>query len=405
MNSEIITMILGGGEGSRLYPLTQYRAKPAVPIAGAYRLIDIPLSNCINSGLRRIFVLTQFNSESLNRHISQAFHFDRFSGGHVDILAASLSPGRKDWYKGTADAVRQNLQHLEHLNFKYVLILSGDHLYRMDYRELFDTHVYYNADVTLAAKMIPLKESHAFGVMECDKGRVTAFYEKPKPETVAHLGDPLLMNMGIYLFKREALMAALNSTEHMDFGKHVLPAMLEKFKVCAFPFKEYWADVGTIASYYNVNLELTRSRPPFRMVEPDWPFFSRARFLPLSEIHSSRLSHVLISEGCSIRGGKIRDSLIGLRSIIRHGCDISQTLVLGNDFYERAGAPEGGVPLGIGKGCVIRKAIIDKNARIGDGCRLVNEDGVEKADGKNYCIRDGILIIPKHAVVAAGTTL
>lgn len=399
MNIDVITMILGGGEGARLFPLTKYRAKPAVPIAGAYRLIDIPLSNCINSGLRRIFVLTQFNSESLNRHISQAFHFDRFSGGYVDILAASLSANRKEWYRGTADAVRQNLEHLEHLNFTHVLILSGDHLYRMDYRELFDMHIFYDADVTLAAKMIPAKEAHAFGVLQAEAGRVTAFFEKPKPEAVAHLGDPLPMNMGIYMFKREALVKALRDPDQVDFGRHVLPSMLERFKVRAFPFEDYWADVGTIASYYEVNLALTKARAPFHMVEPGWPFFSRARFLPLSDIHSSRLSHVLISEGCTIHGGRIRDSLVGLRSIIRQGCDIADTLILGNDYYEKGGGPEGGVPLGIGKGCVIRRAILDKNVRIGEGCRIMNEKGVEKADGEFFHIRDGITIIPKHAIV------
>jgi glucose-1-phosphate adenylyltransferase len=405
MDNQIITVILGGGEGSRLFPLTQYRAKPAVPIAGAYRLIDVPLSNCINSGLRRIFVITQFNSESLNRHIAQAFHFDRFSGGHVDILAASLSPRRKDWYRGTADAVRQNLEHLEDLAFSHILILSGDHLYRMDYRELFDTHVFYDADATIAAKMVPRAESASFGVIEADAGRVTAFHEKPKPESVAHLGEVIPMNMGIYLFKREALFKALRTTEHLDFGQHVLPAMAAKGRLFIYPFEDFWADVGTIESYYQVNLSLTRSRPPFRMVEPGWPFFSRARFLPLSDIHSSSLSHVLVSEGCTITGSRLRDSLVGLRSIIRQGCDIRETLVMGNDFYEKERAGADGVPLGIGKGCVIRKAIVDKNARIGEGCRIVNAKKIEKADGPCWHIRDGIVVIPKGAVVASGTVI
>ena len=396
---------MGGGEGSRLFPLTHCRAKPAVPIVGAYRLIDIPLSNCINSGLRRIFVITQFNSESLNRHIAQAFHFDRFSGGHVDILAASLSPKHKDWYKGTADAVRQNLEHLEDLDFSHALILSGDHLYRMDYRELFDIHIFYDADATLAAKMVPRAQSAAFGVVESDAGRVTAFHEKPKPEAVAHLGEVIPMNMGIYLFKREALFRALRDTDHLDFGKHVLPALARKGRLFMFPFEGFWEDVGTIESYYQVNLSLTRSKPPFRMLEPGWPFFSRARFLPLSDIHSSHLSHVLISEGCCITGSRIRDSLIGLRSIVRQGCEITETLILGNDFYEKEKAHGDGVPLGIGRGCVIRKAIIDKNARIGAGCRIVNAKGLDKADGPNYHIRDGIVVIPKGAVVPEGTTI
>jgi len=403
VNHQVLTLILGGGEGSRLFPLTHYRAKPAVPIAGAYRLIDIPLSNCINSGLRRIFVITQFNSESLNRHIAQSYHFDRFAGGHVDILAAALSPRQKDWYKGTADAVRQNLEHLEDLDFAHVLILSGDHLYRMDYRELFDAHIFYDADATLAAKMVPRAQSAAFGVVEAEANRVVAFHEKPKPEAVERLGEVIPMNMGIYLFKREALFRALRNTDHLDFGKHVLPAMAKKGRLFLFPFEDFWADVGTIASYYEVNLSLTRADAPFRMVEPGWPFFSRARFLPLSDIHAGRLSHVLVSEGCTLTGGRIRDSLVGLRSIVRRGCDIRETLVLGNDFYERE--TDNGVPLGIGRGCVIRRAIIDKNARIGDGCRIINAKGVDKADGPNYHIRDGIVVIPKGAIVAAGTTI
>lgn len=405
MERNVVTLLLGGGAGSRLFPLTQYRAKPAVPIAGAYRLIDIPLSNAINSYFRRIFVITQFNSESLNRHVAQAYQFDHFSGGYVDILAASLSQ-ESDWYRGTADAVRQNLQHLEHLRFQHVLILSGDHLYRMDYREFLKTHLEHDADVTIAGKMMPRSRSSAFGVIGTDDSRITSFYEKPEPDTVAHLGDEVPMSMGIYIFKRDVLEEFLGGGDHVDFGQHVLPSMLEDYRLVLHPFRNFWEDVGTIRSYYDVSLMLTSPDAAFRVLDPGWPFFSRPRFLPVSNILHSQLHQVLVGEGGLVEGSSIRQSIIGLRSVIREDCSIRRTLILGNDYYEDEvdSAPDL-PPLGIGKGCEIRDSIIDKNVRIGEGCRLVNMKGLTHHDAEHYCIRDGIVIVPKGAVLPDGTEI
>ncbi|HPR64941.1 MAG TPA: sugar phosphate nucleotidyltransferase [Thermoanaerobaculia bacterium] len=405
MQSDIVTLVLGGGAGSRLFPLTNFRAKPAVPIGGAYRLIDIPLSNAINSDFRRIFVITQFNSESLNRHVAQTYQFDHFSSGYVDILAASLSQV-SDWYKGTADAVRQNLHHLEHLRFNHVLILSGDHLYRMDYRDFFITHLTTDADVTIAGKMMPRERSSAFGVIGSKDGTINRFYEKPDPDAIAHLGDSIPMSMGIYIFKRKILEEVLANNEAMDFGQHILPSMVQSHKLVLHPFDDFWEDVGTIRSYYDVNLMLTSAQNSFRMLDPDWPFFSRPRFLPVSNIRDSVLNRVLVGEGGMVDGSKIEDTSIGLRSVIQAGCTISKTLILGNDYYESEVDSEPGIPtLGIGKGCVIHGAIIDKNARVGEGSILVNRRGVKEEDGDFYHIRDGIVIIPKSVVIPPGSEI
>jgi glucose-1-phosphate adenylyltransferase len=416
---EILGVVLGGGEGSRLFPLTLIRSKPAVPLGGKYRLVDIPISNCINSGINRIFVLTQYNSESLNRHINQTYRFGLFSQGFVDVLAAEQTPESTHWYQGTADAVRQSLHHILTYDPKHIVILSGDHLYRMDYRELFRCHTRVDADVTVCVNPVAFKEASQFGILKMHKsGRITQFYEKPSDETLLESlqvdvpsweqfgiswDRPLMASMGVYMFKADVLVKILDRVPKMDFGRDIIPSALSDYNVQGYVFHGYWEDIGTIQSFYEANLKLAAAHPNFNFYEADSPIYSHPRFLPASRVEDCRLNHSLISEGCDLRGSKIAESVIGIRSIIREGSRLSRTLMLGADYYESDA--QGRIPLGVGGNSLIENAIIDKNARVGANVRIQNCEGVTEFDGPNYYIRDGIVIVPKNGSVEDNSSI
>jgi len=425
----IATLVLGGGRGTRLYPLTKLRSKPAVPMAGKYRLIDIPLSNCINSGLNRIYVLTQFNSVSLHRHIRSSYKFDRFSHGFVEILAAQQTIANTNWYQGTADAVRQNLRYLQQPGIKYVLILSGDQLYRMDFREMIASHDKSGADVTISAVPVHSKDAPGLGVMRLDDtGRVIGFLEKPQTEEeLAHVrtdpawieqqgitagGRDCLASMGIYLFDRDTLLAVLEKTDYEDFGKEVFPASIRSRHVHVHLFDGYWEDIGTIKSFFEANLQLTTGDPPFELSAENSPIYSRARHLPPSRVEGATIRNSLIADGCTIEeGAVIENSVIGLRCLIGRDTQIHNSVLMGNDFYE---APEeivadesnGRPPLGVGPGTEIDGAIVDKNCRIGRNVHIANTTGLDSTQ-ETACamVRDGIVVVPKGATLPDGWTL
>lgn len=416
---DILGVILGGGKGSRLFPLTLIRSKPAVPLGGKYRLVDIPISNCINSDITKIFVLTQYNSESLNRHVTQTYRFGLFSDGFVDILAAEQTPDSVRWYQGTADAVRQSLRHLLNYEAKYILILSGDQLYRMDYRKLKEQHVASGADLTVC--VIPVEEDKAsgFGILKMDaEGRLTDFYEKPREaeilerfkvdvEAWKHAGvsreRPLLASMGIYLFNTQTLVKVLEDDTKLDFGRDILPSAIREHTVFGYVFNDYWEDIGTIKAFYRANLDLTQDRPKFRFHKVDAPIYTHPRFLPTSRIRSSVIRNTIISEGCEIYESELTDSVIGIRSVIRQKARLVRTLMMGADYYDRDSGVS--IPLGVGEGTIIQDAIIDKNARIGAGCRIVNSRQFQEHDGENFYVREGIVVIPKNAVLEDGTEI
>lgn len=395
---EIIGIILGGGVGKRLFPLTAMRAKPAVPFAGYLRLIDIPLSNCINSNINRIFVLTQFNSESLNRHLAQTYRFDLFTNGWVDILAASQTNEEKNWYQGTADAVRQNLKHFENLKFDHYLILAGDHIYRMDYRDFFKTHLSSSADVTISCTFKKKKEGKDFGILDVNPyGMVKKFIEKPSTKVIENFPEKILISMGVYIFKRKILEDVLQNKNLSDFGRDVLPYLLDKgFHLQSHIFDGFWEDVGTIKNYYKANLILTKKNSPFKTNDPNWLFYTHPRFLGTSKIENSFFKDVLLSEGSYVKSSKIENSIIGLRAIIGKNCEIESSIIMGNDYYSNE---TGRGNLGIDDNCVIKNAIIDKNSFIGKNSILWNKKGIKHSDGENYFIRDRILIIPKNSVI------
>lgn len=415
---DVMALILGGGRGTRLYPLTKLRAKPAVPFGGKYRLIDVPISNCLNSGVQKIYILTQFLSESLHRHIYQTYKFDLFSGGFVYILAAEETPTGMDWYQGTADAVRKQLPRFVYSRVEDVLILSGDHLYRMDYSAFIDWHREKRADVTLAVKPVASSEASRFGILKVDNDwRVTRFHEKPSPDQLEGLecllgsDRPCLASMGIYVFRHDVLRQVLTESDAEDFGRQIIPATIDKLRVYAYPFDGYWEDIGTIRAFYEVNLALTLPDPPFEFYDPKYPIYTRPRFLPSSYADGCRLERTVLAEGCIIERSEIRESVLGLRSIVGPGAQIARTVIMGADFYEsperkaenrRSGQPD----VGIGRGCVIEGAIIDKNARIGEGVVIrphaASEDMVDR---ENYVIRDGIIVVPKDAVIPPGTVI
>ncbi len=422
----VLALIMGGGQGSRLYPLTRERAKPAVPIAGKYRLVDIPISNCINSGVRRIYVLTQFLSASLHRHVYGSFKFDHFSQGFVEILAAEQTMTDSSWYQGTADAVRKNLIHLRNSEFDFALILSGDQLYRMDYRELLRHHLACDAEVTIATKPVSRAEAPAFGIMQIDAGqRIVRFEEKPRepalldqlpvdPATRERLGLPAteeayLASMGIYLFNRDVLYRALEGQE-TDFGKHIIPRLIHECRVFSYSFQGYWEDVGTIRSYFDANLDLTSELPRFNLFDMTAPIYSRPRFLPPSKINGASLDHTVVSEGCILNHCKISQSIVGLRYLVDAGSHVTRTVILGADYYESAEsiaahAAAGQPRIGIGRNTRIDMAIIEKNARIGDNCVITPHNKPASVDHPLYFIRDGIVIIPKNAVIPHGTVI
>ena len=425
----ILTFVLGGGQGTRLYPLTRFRSKPAVPVAGKYRLIDIPLSNCINSGLNRIYVITQFNSVSLHRHIRSTYNFDPFDGGFVEVLAAQQTIANTDWYQGTADAVRQNLRYLQQPNIDYVLILSGDQLYRMDFRQMIASHEKAGAQVTISAVPVHAHQASGLGIMRLDDtGRVTGFLEKPKTEEeidhvrtepawidrqgIASGGRDCLASMGIYLFNRDTLLDVLEKTDYQDFGKEVFPASIRSRHVQVHLFDGYWADIGTIKSFFEANLELATSDPPFELASADLPIYSRARFLPPSRLDGASIRGSLIADGCTIEeGAVVENSVIGLRCLIGRDVRIRNSILMGNDFYEAseeiaADRSNGRPTLGVGPGTQIEGAIVDKNCRIGRNVRIVNRRGVDSTEETPHgMIRDGIVVVPKDATLPDGWTL
>ena len=421
---DVLAIILGGGQGSRLFPLTELRSKPAVPIGGKYRLIDIPISNCLHADVRRIFVLTQFNSASLNRHVAQTYRMDLFSRGFVDILAAEQTPDNPHWYQGTADAVRQARRHFTRHDADYYLILAGDHLYRMDYSEMVEAHVDRQADITISAQPVDAAEATGMGIFRFDRsGQIVAFEEKPKPDRLreirrsipsgavfsGHVEDkPFIASMGVYLFSRDVLLEMLAAGDHTDFGREVIPAALGKYRVNSYLFRGYWADVGTVASFYEANVMLTRPGAPFNFYDPHRPIYTHPRFLPGSRLSECSVLNSIIAEGCYVDHSRIEDSIVGIRTTIKEGSTIRRSVLLGADFYEadEAAPARGDNPrLGIGRNVVLDRVIVDKNARIGDGARLVNDHKIQDADGKGYYIRSGVIVVPKDGVIPPGTTV
>ncbi len=418
----VLSVVLGGGKGTRLFPLTQYRSKPAVPLAGKYRIIDIPISNCLNSGLNRIYLLTQFNSVSLHRHIRQTYRFDRFDGGFVEILAAQQTMEGETWYQGTADAVRKNLNNLRDKNVDYYLILSGDQLYRMDYREILETHKKSGADATIAAIPVTREAARGFGIMRVDDtGRVRGFLEKPQTDReidelvrtdpawidsrgIKSNGRDCLGNMGIYVFNRDVLISLLTKSDYQDFGKEVFPMSIRTHNVHAHLFDGYWEDIGTVRSFYDANIDLTRPNAPFTLENQDAPIFTHARFLPPSRLDGVKVTSSLISDGCVIgEGSVIENSVIGLRCKIGKNVRISNSILMGADYYQSASdlateQIEGLPPIGIGEGSVLDGVIIDKNCRLGRGVNVSNTRPLTGTDPR-VVLQDGIIVVSK------GTTL
>jgi glucose-1-phosphate adenylyltransferase len=408
--TDILGVILGGGRGARLYPLTRDRSKPAVPIAGKYRLIDIPISNCINSGITRIAVLTQFNSVSLHRHIARAYVFDSFHRGWVQILAAEQTPQNDAWYQGTADAVRKQLLEIQTTGAEYVLILAGDHLYRMDYEALARYHWEKEADITVAVQPVLREEAYRFGLLKRgEDGRITDFVEKPRDpqiqERFTSRSDPqrpFLGSMGIYMFKTRVLVNLLQTTVDDDFGGEVIPSAIDSQRVFGFDFEGFWEDIGTIRSFYDTNLMLAKPDSPFQFHDPRRPIYTRGRFLPGSTIEGGSLHNVLLSDGCRIGKAEIRDSIIGLRSHIGHGTRIADTILMGADYYESGDSPPGGIRVGIGEDCDIQGAILDKNVRLGSGVVIRPFPRGTELDHEDWVVRDGIVVIPKNTVLNGG---
>ena len=424
--SNVLSVIMGGGQGKRLFPLTRERSKPAVPLAGKYRLVDVPISNCINSGLRRVYLLTQFNSASLHRHISQSYKFDQFSGGFVEILAAEQTLSDATWYQGTADAVRKNLTHFLNHDFDYLLILSGDQLYRMDYRAMIAQHVQTGAELTIATIPVAREQARSLGIMHIEEDRrIKSFVEKPTDPAVLNslklerdwyprLGinderDLFLASMGIYVFNREVLRPLLDN-QHTDFGKHIIPEVIKTRRVFSHVFQGYWEDIGTIRSFFEANLDLTSLLPRFNFFDMTAPIFSRPRFLPGSKINGATIEHSIVSDGCIINQARLIQSIIGLRCIVGAGSELRRVVSLGCDYYEalesileneKSGRPR----IGIGKNARIENAIIDKNARIGDNVVISPAGKPENVDHPLYYIRDGVVVIPKGAIIPHGTVI
>jgi glucose-1-phosphate adenylyltransferase len=424
--NRVLSIIMGGGQGTRLFPLTRDRSKPAVPLAGKYRLVDIPISNCINSGLKRIYLLTQFNSASLHRHISQSYKFDHFSGGFVEILAAEQTYTNTSWYEGTADAVRKNRVHFLNHDFDYVLILSGDQLYRMDFRAVLAQHIESRADLTIATVTVRREECSSLGIMQINaERRITRFEEKPKdpavqdslrlprdwygPLEIQGTDEYFLASMGIYVFNRDVLMKLLESTQP-DFGKHIIPEAIKTHRVFSYIFQGYWEDIGTIRNFFEANLNLTIDLPRFNFFDMSAPIFTRPRFLPASKINGAQIDHAVISDGCILNRCIITNSIVGVRCLVDRDTRLNRTIVLGSDYFEtpaslqqneRTGRPR----IGIGTNTVIENAIIDKNARIGNNCVITPAGKPENMDDQRFYVRDGIIIVPKNGIVPHGSVL
>jgi glucose-1-phosphate adenylyltransferase len=426
---DVLAVILGGGAGSRLFPLTEQRSKPAVPLGGKYRLVDVPISNCINSDVIKIFVLTQYNSASLNRHIARTYRFSQFSDGFVEIIAAEQTPESPQWFQGTADAVRQVLPHIRDWGIDTLLILSGDHLYRMDYRNFLARHWETNSDVTISVIPCTPEAAEGFGLLKTDNaGRITEFSEKPKGAAKEPMrvdttnfglseeesrARPYLASMGIYVFKYDLLENLLATDPGwLDFGRELIPGAIKNHNVQAYLFNGYWEDIGTISAFYTANLDMTAAIPRFNFFDAEAPIYTRARYLPPSKVNNCEISDSFLTEGCIISGARLKRSVIGLRSRIEQGAHIEESILMGADYYQsiedmRADIQNGVPRIGIGEKTFIRRAIIDKNARIGAGVRLWNEHGIENADGPDgsYYIRDRIIIVPKNATVKDGTVV
>ena len=426
----VLAIILGGGQGSRLYPLTKTRAKPAVPVAGKYRLIDIPVSNCINSGIEKIYILTQFNSASLNRHVNQAYRPASYSDGFIEILAAQQTPDSPDWFQGTADAVRRYTWLLDSWDVDEYLILSGDHLYNMDYEKFVEHHRQTGADITLSVLPVDQKKASAFGLLKIDNtGKVINFLEKPKGEALDEMrvdttklglnqeeaiANPFIASMGIYVFSKQAMMKLLNDNpEHTDFGKEIIPAAIHNMNVQAYLYNGYWEDIGTIESFYQANLALTRHPATgFNFYETKKPIYTRARYLPPSKVHDCKIKDSIIGEGCFLLQATITNSVVGIRMHVEADCTIEDTLLMGCDFYqpqeERITDLETNiVPMGIGENTIIRHAIIDKNARIGKNVQIINKDRIQDINREEhgYCICNGIVVVVKNAIIPDNTII
>lgn len=417
---EILSVILGGGAGSRLYPLTASRSKPAVPIAGKYRLVDIPISNCLNNGIGRMFVLTQFNSASLNRHIKNTYHFSAFSKAFVDILAAEQTPDNPAWYQGTADAVRQGLRHIEPFDSDYILILSGDQLYQMDFAEMLDHHKSLGADISVATIPVAQREAPEFGILKSKDGLISSFIEKPKKDVLADWvsdtgeemqkeGRIYLASMGIYIFNRNLLFSMLQTEfkDATDFGKEIIPQSIQKYKVASYQYSGYWTDIGNIYSFFEANLDLTKDIPDFNMFDNERTIYTRSRMLPPAKISGTTLEKTLVAEGSIINASRVEHSVIGIRSRIGHGSTIVSTYIMGSDYYETlpeiASVQEKGIPLlGVGERCYIKNAILDKNVRIGNDVRINGGNHLENTDHALYTVKDGIVVVKKGAIIPNG---
>lgn len=423
---KVLAVIMGGGRGTRLHPLTMERCKPAVPLAGKYRLVDIPISNCINSDINRIFLLTQFHTASLHRHVQSTYHFDPFGGGFVDILSAEQTEKNADWYQGTADAVRRNLLHFRDFAHDYVLILSGDQLYRMDFRKIIEYHIACGADATLAAVPFPVSRVEGLGLMKVDDNlAIQEFVEKPRDPAIIdaltlspYLESKLeskdgekhcLASMGIYVFNRDALADALDN-KMTDFGKEVIPALLGTKRLYAHMFEGYWEDIGTVRAFFDANLALAQPLPPFNFFDGHLPIYTQDRYLPASKINKCSIDYVVIGDGSILEDSFLKHSLLGVRSFVREGCQLEDVVMMGADFYEteeemRRNAEQGRPNLGLGNNCRIRGAIIDKNARIGDNVVLSPDDKNDGTYAHGVVIRDGVLVVPKNIVVPSGTVI
>jgi glucose-1-phosphate adenylyltransferase len=421
MTHDTLAIILGGGQGSRLFPLTATRSKPAVPIGGKYRLIDVPISSCLHADIRRIFVLTQFNSASLNRHISNTYRLDQFSGGFVEILAAEQTPDNPHWFQGTADAVRQAVRHFAQHPAEYYLILAGDHLYRMDYCELIDAHKAQKADITIAAQPVDPDTATQMGIFRfATDGRIVAFEEKPKPPRLTEIGrsippgatfaqhtdeQPFMASMGVYVFSRQILLDMLARESGIDFGRELIPGALNTFNVKPFLYRGFWADVGTIESFYDANVMLGKPSSPFRFWDLRRPIYTHLRHLPGSRLTDCRVRNSVVDDGCYLDRCEVDESIVGIRTHIQNGSRISRSVLLGADLYEDMVTADGRPSLGLGRDVVLDRVIVDKNARIGDGARLVNEKRVDEIDGDGYYIRGGIIVVPKGGVIPARTVV
>ncbi|MDN3641996.1 glucose-1-phosphate adenylyltransferase [Lutimonas halocynthiae] len=416
-SKKVLGIILGGGQGSRLYPLTESRSKPAVPIAGKYRLVDIPISNCINSEIKRMYVLTQFNSASLNRHIKNTYHFSFFSQAFVDVLAAEQTPMSDTWFQGTADAVRQSMHHFLRHDFEYALILSGDQLYQMDYNLMVEQHVKTGAEISIATIPVNAKDATSFGILKSDdKNEVTSFIEKPEkkllPDWTSEVSDTMksegrnyLASMGIYIFNRELLIELMKNPDTNDFGKEIIPQALSKHKIASYQYEGYWTDIGNIESFFEANLGLTDDIPSFDLYDRNKRIYTRARMLPTSKISGTTLNRSVIGEGCIVHAAKIDRSVIGIRSRIGNESTVINTYMMGNDSYETLEEIDKNktkILMGIGERCFIKNAIIDKNCRIGDDVRINGGSHLKDKETDTYCVREGIVVIKKGAIIPKG---